>query len=64
MRCECVRPRTLSRWLSPLELVTAKTVVKQICERDVQNTVLTDLGVKMTVFHVMPLALFRCFLAS
>ena len=64
MRCECARPRALSRSLSPVELVTAKTVVQQICENNLQHTVLTDFGVEMTVFHVMPFALFRCFLAS
>ena len=64
MRCECVRPGVLSRLLSPVELVTAKTVVEQICEDDLQNAVSTDFRVQMTAFHVMPSALFRCFLAS
>ena len=64
MRCECARPSTLSRSLSPVELVTAKTVVQQICDNDLQNTVSTDFGVEMTVFHVMRFALFRWFLAS
>ena len=56
MRCEFARPRALSRSLSPTELVTAKTVVRQICESDLQNTVLTSFGAEMTVFHVMPFA--------
>ena len=47
-----------------MELVTTKTVVEQICENDLHNTVSTDFGVQMTVFHVMPFALFRYFLAS
>ena len=64
MRCECARPRALSSSLSPLELVTTKTVAEQICENDMQNTVSTDFRVQMTVFHVMPFALFRYFLAS
>ena len=64
MRCECARPRALSRSLSPVELVTTKTVAEQIRENDLQNTVSTDFGVQMTVFHVMPFALFRYFLAS
>ena len=64
MRCECARPRALSRSLSPVELVTTKTVVEQICRNDLQNTVSTDFGVQMTMFHVMPFALFRFFLAS
>ena len=64
MRCECARPRVLSRSLSLVELVTTKTVVEQICENDLQNTVSTDFGCQMTVFHVMPFALFRYFLAS
>ena len=64
MRCECARPRALSRSLSPVELVTAKTVVKPICENDLQNTVSTHFIVQMTVFHVMPSALFRYFGAS
>ena len=64
MRCECARPRALSSSLSPVELVTTKTVVKQICENDLQNTVSTDFRVQMTVFHVLPFALFRYFLAS
>ena len=61
MRCECARPGALSRSLSPLELVTAKTVVEQICESDLQITVSTNFRVQMTVFHVMPSALFRYF---
>ena len=64
MRCEYARARALSRSLSLVELVTAKTVVEQICENDLQNTVLTDFRVQMTVFHVMPSSLFRYFLAS
>ena len=64
MRCECARPRALTSSLSPVELVTAKTVVQHICENDLQNSVSPDFGVEMTVFHVMPFALFRCFLAS
>ena len=76
MRCECARPRALSSSLSPVELVTTKTVVEQICEKDLQNTVPTDFRVEMTectylptylemtVFDVMPLALFRYYLAS
>ena len=47
-----------------MELVPTVTVVEQICEKDLQNTVWTDFGVQMTVFHVMPFALFRYFLAS
>ena len=38
--------------------------MEQICENDLQNTVSTDFRVQMTVFHVMPFSLFRCFLAS
>ena len=57
-------PRALSRSLGPVKLVTTKTVVEQICESDLQNTVWTDFGVQMTVFHVMPFALFRYFWAS
>ena len=38
--------------------------MEQICEKDLQNTVLTDFGVQMTVFHVMPFVLFRYFLGS
>ena len=64
MRCECARPRALSSSLSPVELVTTKTVVEQICENDLQNTVPTDFRVQITVFHVMPFALFRYLLAS
>ena len=64
MRCECARPRALSRSLSPVEVVTAKMVVEQICKTEPQNAVSTDFGVEMTVFHVMPSALFRYFLAS
>ena len=64
MRCECARPRALSSSLSPVELVTRKTVVEPICEKDLQSTVSTDFRVQMTVFHVMPFVLFRYFLAS
>ena len=64
MRCECARPRALSRLLSPVELVTAKIAVQQISENNLQNTPSTDFRVEMRVFHVMPFALFRCFLAS
>ena len=56
MRFESARPRALSRSLSPVELVTAKTVGQQICENDLQSTVLTDFGLQMTVLHVMPFA--------
>ena len=58
MQRECARPRALSSLLSPVELVTTKTVVEQICKNDLHNTVSTDFRVQMTVFHVMPLALF------
>ena len=64
MRCECARPRALSSSPSPVEVVTTKTVVEQICENDVQNTVSSDFRVQMTVFHVMPFAVFRYYLAS
>ena len=64
MQCECARPLPLSRSLSPVELVTAKMVVQHICENNLQNTVSTDFGFEMTVFHVMPFAHFGCFLAS
>ena len=64
MRCECARPRALSSSLSPEELVTTKTVVEQICKNDLQTTVSTDFGVQMTVFDLMPFALFRYYLAS
>ena len=64
MRCECASPRALSRLLSPVELVTAKTVVEQICEKDLQYTVLTDFRVQMMVFQDMPPAVFRYFWAS
>ena len=64
MRCECARPRALSRSLSPVEVVTAKTVVEQFCENDPQNAVSIDVRVQMTVFHVMPSVLFRYFLES
>ena len=64
MRCDCTRPRALSSSLSPVEVVTTKTVVEQICENDLQNTVSTDFRVQMTLFHVMLFALFRFFLAS
>ena len=64
MRSECANPCALTRSLSPMELVTTKTVVEQICENDLQNTVSTDFGVRMTVSHVMPFALFRYFLGS
>ena len=64
MRCECVRPRALISSLSLVALVTAKTLVQQICENDLQNTVSTDFGYEMTVFHVMPFALFRCIFES
>ena len=59
MRCECARPRAPSRSLSLVELVTAKMVVEQISENDLQNTVSTNFRVQMTVFHVMPSASFR-----
>ena len=59
MPCECARPRALSRSLSPVELVAAKTVVQQICANDLQIGGSTDFGVQMTVFCVMPFALFR-----
>ena len=59
MRCECARPRALSRSLSPVKLVTAKTVVGQICEDHLQNAVSTDFRVQMTAFHVMPSALLQ-----
>ena len=49
----------MSSSLSPVELVTTKKVVEQICENELQNTVSADFGVQMTVFHVMPFALFR-----
>ena len=64
MRFECARPRALSRSLSPVELVTARMVVQQICKKDLQNTVSIDFKVEITVFHVMPFALSRCFMAS
>ena len=64
MQCDCARPRALSRSLSLVELVTAMTVVQQIGENDLQNTVSTDLRVEITVFHVMAFALFRFFSAS
>ena len=46
-----------------MEEVTTETVVEQICEEDLQNTVSTDFRVQMTVFRVMPFALFRYFQA-
>ena len=64
MRCECARPCALSGSLRPVELVTTRMVVEQICENDPRNTVSTDFGVQMTGFNVMPFALFRYFLAS
>ena len=64
MQCECARCHALSSSLSPVELVTTKLVVEQICEKDLQNTVLTDFRVQMTVFHVMTFVLFRYSLAS
>ena len=64
MRCECARPRVLSRSLSPAETVAAKTVVEQISEEDLQNAVWTDFRVQMTAFHVIPSSLFRYVLAS
>ena len=63
MRCECARPRALSRSLSPVELVAAKTVVQQICENDRQNCAPIDFRVQMTVPCVMPFALVKYVLA-
>ena len=60
MRCQCASPRALSRSLSPLELVAAKTVVQQICKNDLQNGFSIDFGVQMTVFRVIPLAHANC----
>ena len=64
MRCECARPRALSSSLSALDSLTTETVVEQMCENDLQNTVLTDFRVQMTVFQVVPFASFRYLLAS
>ena len=64
MRCECARPGALSISLSALDQVTTEIVVEQMCEIDLQNTVSTDFGVQMTVFQVVPFALFRYLLAS
>ena len=47
-----------------MELLTTKMVAEQICENDLQSTVSTYFGVQMTVFHVMPFAHLRYFLAS
>ena len=63
MRRECARPRALRRSLNPVESVAAKTIVRQICESGWQSGILTDFRVQMTVFHVMPSALFRFYLA-
>ena len=64
MRCECASPRALSRSLSPVKLVAAKTFVQQICGNDLQNDVLTDFEVRMTVFPVMPFALTQVFFGT
>ena len=64
MRCECVRRRALSRSLSPVEWVAARTVVQLICENDRQNGVSTDFRVQITVFCVMPYAFFQVFFGT
>ena len=64
MRCECARPRALSMSLTSVELVPAKTIVQQICGNDRQNGVSTGFGVQMTVFCVMPFALFTFFFGT